>query len=162
MMKKYLLLLLLMVAGSAAVSAQCRKGPDPKMWKEIQEFKLKFLSQEMDLSKDQEQKFFDLYNEMSEKKKAIFDEMRTVQNSLDKNKNADDKDYEEASKKLDALRDKDVALNKEYDKKFEKILTKRQIYKMKAAEDKFRHKMQQMRYKGKRHKDASKSKPAKK
>lgn len=164
-MNKYLLLLLLLITGYAAGSAQCCKGPDPKMWKEIQDFKLKFLSQEMELSKEQEQKFFDLYKEMSMKKKALFDEMRSIQNSLDNNKNAGDKDYEEASKKLDALRDADAALNKEYDKKFEKILTKRQMYKMKTAEDKFRHKMQQMRYKGKRHKDIKEEKrinPAKK
>lgn len=163
-MKRYFTLVVLLMVCAVCVMAQRPGRPDPKMWKEIQDYKINFLSQEMDLQKDQEKKFKDLYTEMEGKKRAIFDEIRSIQESLDK-KDASEKEYEAATKKLDALHAKDAALNKEYDKKFKSFLSARQIYKMKAGEDKFRQRMQQMRYKGKHHKrgaeDSDKVRPAK-
>lgn len=150
-MRKYLALAVLLMACIFGATAQRVVRPDPKMWKEIQDYKINFLAQEMELQKDQEKRFKDLYTEMEGKKRAIFDEIRSIQESLDK-KDATEKEYEAATKKIDDLHAKDMALNKEYEKKFKSFLSARQIYKMKSGEDKFRQRMQQMRYKGKHHK----------
>ena len=158
-MRKYLLLLLgcFMCVGAAMAQHkhECRK-PNPKMWKEIQDFKLKFLAQEMELNKDQQTRFFELYTEMSEKKREIFDEIRNTERKLENEKDASDKDYEEASRKLTEAKEKDAALEREYDAKFATFLSTRQIYKMKSGEEKFRRKMSKMRYHGKHSKTAGK------
>ena len=152
MNKKIIVFLLVMLSCCIYSSAQKKCAPDPKMWKEIQDFKLEFMSQEMELDKEQQKKFYELYNEMWEKKKVIFNEIKTTENNLENRKEVGEKDYEEASAKIESLRHKDYTLTKEYDKKFEKFLTKRQMYKMRIAEDKFRRRMQQMKYKGRKHK----------
>lgn len=142
-----LILLGSMMFGAFAQGKCPGRRPDPKMWKEIQEYKMKFLAQEMDLPKDKQQKFFDLYSEMSEKKRKLFDDVKCCEMALEKDENASDKDYEDAFRKLTAAKEKDAALEKEYDKKFSKILTSRQIYKMKQGEEKFRRKMARMHHK---------------
>lgn len=164
MNKKIIILSLLILIGCMSMAAQKKCSPDPKMWKEIQAFKLEFMSQEMELDKEQQKKFSLLYNEMWEKKKIIFKEIKSIESNLDNCKDATDRDYEEASARIESLRQKDYNLNKEYEKKFEKFLTKRQMYKMRTAEDKFRHRMQQMKYKGKKHRIGKddRVKPAKK
>lgn len=144
-----LITLMLILAGSLVFGAFAQgkcpgRRPDPKMWKEIQEYKLKFLAQEMELAKDKQQKFFDLYSEMSEKKRRLYDEVKCCELALEDDENASDKEYEEAFRKLTAAKEKDAALEKEYDKKFSKILTARQIFKMKQGEEKFRRKMARM------------------
>lgn len=137
---------------AAGAGAQRVGRPDPKMWKEIQEYKLKFLAQEMELKKDQQQKFFDLYTEMSEKKKALFDGIRQAEEELKNKKDPTEKDYEEASRRITEAKEKDAKIEKEYDAKFSKFLTKQQIYQMKSGEEKFRLKMHKMRHNGRRHK----------
>lgn len=150
--RRQLMTLAVILVGSMAFGAFAQgkcpgRRPDPKMWKEIQEYKMKFLAQEMDLPKDKQQKFFDLYSEMSEKKRKLFDDVKCCEMALEKDENASDKDYEDAFRKLTAAKEKDAALEKEYDKKFSKILTSRQIYKMKQGEEKFRRKMARMHHK---------------
>lgn len=148
----FIIIALLTVVGIASAQNREKRGPNPKMWQEIQEFKMKFLAQEMELKKDQQQQFFDLYSEMSEKKRVVFDEMRRTQREIDKKEDATDKDYEEATAKINNLREKMSDIDKEYNAKFSKFLTQRQIYKMNEGEEKFREKMSKMHYGGKHRK----------
>lgn len=150
-MKRSLLLLICAIVGIGAACADkkpCDK-PSPKMWQEIQAFKIKFLSQEMDLRHDQRGRFTELYTELSEKKRENFDAVRKAEKEIENKKNATDADYADLSNKLDELRAKNIALEKEYDTKFSKFLTSKQLYQLRVAEDKFRRKMEEMRHKRK-------------
>lgn len=145
-MKKIILLLLACVLVSGSCFAQDNKKKSrQEMWKELQEFKLKFLAQEMELDESQTQKFFDLYNQMSEEKGKIFKETISLERKLRKNPEATDADYEAVSKAITTAKEKDAAIEKKYDQQFSKFLSPKQIYKMKGAEEKFRQQMQKMR-----------------
>lgn len=149
-MKKILLLLSLFAFTFGMACAQNKqKGgePNPKMMKEIQEYKIKFLAQEMELKDDQIPKFTELYEKMSEEKRANFMNMRKLEKSL--KSNSSEAEYKEVSDKISDCRLKDAQIDKEYDAKFATFLTQKQIYKMKAAEEKFRRKMHEMRHKKK-------------
>lgn len=63
---KYLILTLTLLFIPALCFA--RKGNDEK---QLMEYKLKFLAQEMDLKPDQQQRFVDLYTRMTAEKRAI-------------------------------------------------------------------------------------------
>lgn len=146
MIKKILLLLALLLMGGSAMYAQ--KKHDPKMFKEVQEYKVKFLAQEMELKEDQKARFAELYNEMSEAKMSNFREMRRLEKSL--KEDSSDAEYKQVSDKILECRMKDAQLEKEYDAKFATFLSQKQIYKMKAAEDKFRKKMHELHNKKKK------------
>lgn len=148
-MKKQLLLLILFISAAFFFQALAQPkrdpGPDPKMMKEITEYKMKFLAQEMDLKEDQKEKFVELYQKMSEERMQNFRRMRQLEDSL--KENASEEDYKKASEGIADLKLADARIEKEYDAKFAKFLSQKQIYKMKEAEEKFRRKMHDMRQK---------------
>lgn len=153
-MKKVLLFLvaLLCVGGMAFANPaescappDCR--PDPKKLKELLDYKIKFLAQEMELRDDQKQKFAALYEKMSEEKRANFESMRAAEMKL--KENASEAEYKRLSDMISDCRMRDVQIDKEYDAKFATFLSQKQIYKMKEAEDMFRRKMMEMHQKRK-------------
>jgi len=152
MIKKILLILILSVCGITAVSAQGHGGKDhKKMMKELQEFKLKFLAQEMELKEDQQTRFFELYNEMSVKRRDCMRDAWRLERKVKRSSDATEKDYQAAADAMNKAKAEDVAIEKEYDDKFSQFLSPKQIYKMKAAEQEFRKKMSEMRQKKGKH-----------
>lgn len=148
-MNRFFLIILLCFVAAVPSFAQKNKTDKETMRKELMEFKLKFLAQEMDLKEDQQQKFFDLYKQMSEERVKVFKETKALENKLKSNPDASDAEYEAVSKAITAAKEKDAAIEKKYDDKFAQFLTSKQIFKMKGAEEKFRQKMHEMRHKKK-------------
>ena len=146
-MKKLILLFILIVATAVSVSAHPdgNRRPDEKKLKEIREYKMKYLAQEMELKDDQKAKFVELYEKMSDEKRKNFESMRDMERRL--KKNATEAEYKELSTKISDCRIRDAQIDKEYDAKFAEFLTQKQIYKMKESEEKFRKKMMDMHHK---------------
>ncbi|MDE6532976.1 MAG: periplasmic heavy metal sensor [Muribaculaceae bacterium] len=152
MIKKVFLIIILSVCGVMAVSAQGKDGMDRKqMMKELQEFKMKFLAQEMELREDQQAKFFELYNEMSVKRRDCMRAAWRMERKVKKASDATEADYQAAAEAMNKAKSEDVAIEKSYDEKFSEFLSPKQIYKMKAAEQEFRNKMSEMRNKKAKH-----------
>lgn len=142
-----------MFTAICSMQAQCPDKPDPKMLREIQEYKMKFLAQEMEIKPDQKEKFVELYQKMSSERHSNFEKMRKLEASL--NENTSDADYKAATDAMADLRIKDAALEKKYDAEFAKFLTHKQIYQMKRGEEKFRRKMAGMHHKRKKANDGN-------
>lgn len=160
-MKKFFLLFAALLIAAITANAQCPKDkPDPKMLKEIQEYKIKFLAQEMELKADQMEQFAALYQKMSAEKHANFERMRSLEAKL--RSEPSEADYKAATEAMADIRVKDAELEKRYDDEFGKFLSSKQIYKMKEGEEKFRRKMMDMHHKRKQKKNKHpKSKGAK-
>lgn len=143
------LLSIILVAVAMCGSAQTKKhhGHSPEMRKEIMDFKVKFLAQEMELSEAQYSKFSELYRQMSEEKRKVFHNVKCLERKLKANKKATDADYEAASQSITDAKIKDAEIEKKYDEKFAAFLSKKQMFKLKEAEDKFRRKIMDMRRK---------------
>lgn len=147
-MKKITLLLLLVISVLTPAFAQNSRGKDrDEMRREIHEYKLKFLAQEMELREDQQKKFFDLYNQMTAERVKVFKETKALEKRLSDSANASEAEYEAVSKAITEAKQKDAEIEKRYDRQFAQFLTSKQIFKMKAAEEKFREKMREMRHK---------------
>lgn len=150
-MNKYLLFILITLVSFGNAFAQ--KDKDPKeMRRELMEFKLKYIAQEIDLKEDQQKKFFELYNQMTSERVKVFKETKALERKITSDGNASDADYEALSKAITSAREKDTAIEKKYDEKFAQFLSSKQIFKLKAAEEKFRKKMHEMRRKKKKNK----------
>lgn len=149
MIRKLLLFLFLILGMSASV---CAQGPGPdkkdrgKMMKEVREFKIKYIAQEIELQDNQKEQFVALYNEMSDKRDGVMREAFKLERKVKRDSNATEADYKAAADAMNKARTEDAAIEKEYDEKFAKFLTSKQIYKMKSAEEEFRRKMEEMRH----------------
>lgn len=149
-MRKFTFLLLMMLVALVPAYAQNRGKDRRAMRKEIHEFKLKFLAQEMDLREDQQKRFFELYNQMSEEKGKLFERTRALEKKLCDSSKASDAEYKAVSDAITATKEKDAEIEKKYDEKFSHFLSQKQIFKMKEAEGRFRDKMHEMRHKNKK------------
>lgn len=115
------------------------------MSKEVQEFKVKFLAQEIDLEDSKVKKFAEIYNRMQNERAKIFFEVRSLEKQLRAKKNATEDDYLKVNQAKTDARIKDAEVEKKYDKELSEILTKKQLFKLKEAEKTFRDKMHKMR-----------------
>lgn len=146
-MRKLTLLLLLVFAAVIPVCAQ-HKGKDREnMRKEIKEYKMKFLAQEMELKDEQQKKFFELYSQMSDERMKVMSERLKLEKKLANNKSATDEEYKEVMSSIASAKEKEAEIEKKYDEKFSQFLSQKQIFKMKAAEEKFNDRMREMHHK---------------
>lgn len=146
-MRKTMLLMALLVCVAIPVAAQHKCKDKEAMRREVREFKMKFLAQEMDLKEDQQKQFFEVYTQMSEEKTRTVSEARRLEKKLAASKDASEAEYEAVSKAITEAKEKDAEIEKRYDGKFAQFLTPKQIFRMKAAEEKFRDKIHEMRHK---------------
>lgn len=143
-MKKVYLLLLMILTLVPAYSQEKGKKSREEMHKEYREYKMKVLAQEMDLRDDQQKEFFDLYNKMSDERHKVHHEFRQIKKKMQDEKNMSEEDYAKLNTAEATAREKDSEIDKRYDAKFKKILTAKQIYKMKEVEEQFRNKIREM------------------
>lgn len=151
-MKKILLLLIMLVgiAGTAFAHPDGKGRPDPKKLKELRDYKIKYLAQEMELTDEQKPKFVELYEKMSDERMANFDKMRAAERKL--RNDPSDAEYKAQNDIISNCKVRDAQIIKEYDAKFEKFLSAKQLYKMKEAEETFRKRMRDMHHKRKQDK----------
>lgn len=139
------LLTVMLTAGFFPISAQGRSERRGGMHKEICEFRMKFIAQEMDLPAEKQKQFFDLYQQMSDEKRAVFDETIKLERKVRNDAAATDADYQALQNAMTTAKERDAAIEKKYDEKFAAFLSQKQIYLMKKAEMKFHEKMRAMR-----------------
>ena len=144
---KYLYTLLILLFLPLAVSAQKSRA---EMGREIQEFKLRFLAQEMELKPDQQAKFVEVYTRMSNEKRKAFEAAIALEKRVKQNKNATAEEFQQASDAMAKAKIAEGKIDQKYDAEFKKFLTPKQIYQMKEAEQQFRAKMKELRHKKKR------------
>ena len=141
-MKKtyFLFTLVLLFCVLPAVSyAQDSDVQTRKKWfQEVRNYKYDFFAKEMELTKEQQNAFFPEYEAME---KAIFmvnKEAREMESKITNSKDAvSDTEYEAAALALTKIKQKEGEIEMEYFTKFEKILSKKQLFLLKRAENKF-------------------------
>lgn len=155
MKRLYLFLTLLICGFSLMVAQKENQVKREKMFREVQEFKMKYLAQEMELNEMQKKKFFELYEEMSESKRECYKEAVVMERRLKEEKDASEEDYQNVRNAFNQANANWAETEKQYDEKFSEFLSQKQIYKMKEAESNFRAKMDEMKHnrKKERHRD---------
>lgn len=139
----FLLLIMAMTLGSYAKDHGGSKRE--KMFKEVQEFKMKYLAQEMNLTDDQKEKFFEVYSEMNKKREECFKEVRKLERKLRKENDLPESDYRQLTEARNKANIENAEIEREYDEKFSEFLSPKQIYLMKEGEKNFRQKIEEMR-----------------
>lgn len=151
-MRKLLLIIgaLLMMLPVLGQHQQNDKKSRKEMHREMREFKIKFLAQEMGLTPDQTTKFSELYKKMDIERKQLFHQCRNLEKKLKESGKVSNEEYEDALKCLSEARARDLEIEKRYDAEFSKFLSARQIFKLKSSEAEFRQRMFRMHNKRKK------------
>ena len=127
-MNKLILTLVLILTAVSAAFAGGGNEKRHKMMKEVKEFKMKFLAQEMELTDDQRDRFFSLYDAMMAEKHTAFKKVHEMEKKLKTNKDATEADYEAVARAITKSRAEDAEIDRKYDAEFSKFLSQKQIF----------------------------------
>lgn len=125
--------------GSLADACDPDNKTDRDKWfQEAREYKHRFLAREINLTKEQQKEFFELYDKMEDETMKLQKETRQMeQRVMALGDTATDLDYEKATDALYESKEKEAAIEKRYREAFKKILSPEQQFKLKGAERKF-------------------------
>ena len=130
------LIILLAIIFALPSFAQTPSNQENKR-KEMMEFKLKFLGDEIQLNDSQRKQFDEVYTQMEMERRSIFKKIKAAEKLINENKNATEADYDRATKEISNAKSQMDQIEKKYAAKFSQFLSKKQIYKLKEAENKF-------------------------
>lgn len=134
----FLLSLVALFANSLSIYARGQEDSDLVQFKkEFREYKHRFLSKQLELTKDQEMPFFDVYDRMEDETAKITNETRDFEKKLMEAEEVSDLEYDTATDALFELKIKEGEIEKSYLEKLRTILTKKQLFLLKSAERKF-------------------------
>lgn len=147
---KVLFLFLVLVAAVPVMADKKQDGKkNAEMMKELQDFKIKYLIQEAEITKEQQPEFIKLYTEMSNAKLSLIKAAHDRHKVLKDKESPTDEEYNSVSEEMAGARSAEGAVDMKYYREFKKLLSPKQLYKLKDAEMKFNRKMMKMRDKKK-------------
>ncbi|MDE6458947.1 MAG: hypothetical protein K2L31_10195 [Muribaculum sp.] len=145
MKRKNILLLLIaaIIFAMPGYATDNKKNIDRKEWfKELRQYKHNFLTKELDLTKEQEAKFFPMYDEMDDAMFKVNREARAMEKKITKSsEKVSDLEYEKAAEAMYEVKGKEAAIEKQYFTKFKTVLTPKQLFELKQAERRFTDKL---------------------
>jgi len=135
---KYLILLVvLLFASNLSFSQDCPRYAENR--KKIEAEKVAFITNKLDLSVEEAQKFWPVYNEYQKKRKDIFIEKRKIHKNLTTNIDTlSDEEIISALNKINKIKLKEVQLEKDYTDKYLKVLPPKKIIILHKTEMEFK------------------------
>ncbi len=131
MIRYWLVGLFLMAA--ATVSAQ---RPSSEEWKQIQDARVGMITNRLNLTAEQSEKFWPLYNEFNEKRRVIRRNQRKIINEKREGGMTDQSALANL-KEVQDLKQKEVDLENEYQSRFLKVISPSQLSELYKAEKSF-------------------------
>ena len=135
-----IMLTLLLASAVTNVSAQKRQGgsqADRQKWEaEMTQYKHDRLTKELGLNDEQSTRFFALYDAMDRERRAVFFNDSRMRKEMKRKPNPTDKDYIEATNVSLSVGASVNRIETKYYKEIGKILTPKQVYQLRLAEQK--------------------------
>ncbi len=104
---------------------------------QIREYKHDFLAKELKLSKEQQNAFFPVYDEMEDRIIALGNETRELEQSIASDEAIPDIQVEAAAEAVYSQKLKEAQIENEYFSRFKELLTPRQLISLRNTEKKF-------------------------
>ena len=122
------------------IAAHAQRGEGNKgRWEKYQSEKIAFLTSNLELSPEEAQKFWPVYNQMDKERWAAQKMRREMEHELRKTEETlSDKQAIELTKKFAGSMQKEANLHVDYNEKFLEILPPKKVLKLYKAENEFR------------------------
>ena len=142
-MKGLLTILLALSIGSGAWA----QNPDPRQNQEamekIQAARIGYITERLNLTPEQAQRFWPIYNEFSNKRRELRTPLNDARRGLDP-KNLTEEQSQRIMEISLEIRQAEINLEKDYAQRLRDVVTAQQILALRRAEDEFGKKLRQM------------------
>lgn len=141
-MKHFISVVFAFLLASAALSAVAQPKPfseaDRQRFRaEMRNYKHEFLTKELSLTREQQQDFFALYDEMDDAVDRVAAETRELERKVAENPSASDVEIEAAARAAYSQKYTEGEVEQSYFERFRQVLKPKQLLKLRAAERKF-------------------------
>jgi Spy/CpxP family protein refolding chaperone len=154
MIRKHLIIALISLSAAfCSLNAQAQRLSDDELQKaltEMRNFKHSVFTKELQLSKDQQQKFFDVYDAMDRELMVIGNEVRDLERKTIADEKATDTECAATARAQFEQKKRESEVELKYFDRLADVLTPRQLVKLKSAERKIA--MQLANYHGRQQK----------
>jgi len=107
---------------------------------QVQVERIAYFTEKIGLTAEEAQLFWPIYNEMDNKRTALFEERAAIiQKFINESAKMNDRQLDEHLNRLVAIQQQEMALPGEYDPKFRKVLSARKVMNLYVAEMGFRN-----------------------
>lgn len=143
-MKTAKIILTLIVCCMSAFTATAQKEDHAAWLKEVDKYKHEYMAKELNLAKDQQTRFFQVYDAMSKELRDISRQTRKMMKDVAaKGEKATDLELEKAAQASFELKGKEAAIEMKYYPRLKEVLTPQQLFKLKKVERHFTREMVQ-------------------
>jgi hypothetical protein len=137
MKKSVVFLTLLFLPG--IFSAFSQREPDTDNKESLKAQKAAFITEKLELTVEESQTFWPLYNEYEDKMDKIIQKKKDCMKKCKGNSSLTEKDYENLSDELVKYEVEEASLRKEYHEKFKKVISASKLFRLYRAENEFKH-----------------------
>jgi len=138
-MSKFVFIILLLICGNHAF-AQDETEPiqrDPKAMEKIQALRTAYISEKLNLTPEQAEKFWPVYHEFTQERTKLRQEFKNAQRNIDPN-NPDPKAEQDLVNLGLDIKQKELNLEKDYSGRLLKVINAQQVMSLRKAEQGFR------------------------
>lgn len=140
---KILVVCLMFFCSSAATAQAPHRAEARQEWmKKLKALKHDFLIKELDLKEEQQREFFEVYDAKETERMAAEQRVRHAERKIRKKEGeVTDAEYDRAIAEQYKLNAEIAQIEGKYEPKFRKVLTRRQLFKLRGAEHAFQRKI---------------------
>ncbi len=141
-MKHFISVVFAILLAATAVTAVAQPRPfseaDRQRFRaEMRNYKHEFLAKELSLTREQQQEFFALYDEMDDAVDRVANDTRELERKVADNPSASDVEIEAAARAAYSQKYTEGEIEQSYFEKFRQVLKPKQLLQLRAAERKF-------------------------
>jgi len=137
-LKKGGIILILLAAFSLVQLKAQNPALNPNMEK-LNAYKIAFFTRRLNLTSQEAEKFWPVYNEFQDKRNSILQERLSLNRNINQNElNMSDKEMIEAGDNYISLQVREASLAQEYHKKFREILSPKKVLRLYQAENQYK------------------------
>ena len=141
-MKSIITFILAMCLATGSAMAQNNERPQRTEWgHKMLELKHEMIQKELDMTPSQKEQFMPLYEAMGKEIYVVNREVRELERKVSAKSDATDDEYSQAAEAMSNIKAKESEIESKYFEKFSKILSKKQMFLLKRAENKFTREM---------------------
>lgn len=120
-----------------AAVAQDRTVDRSQWMNELRQYKRTYFTKELELTREQQTKFFPLYEEMEQQTAQIDEDVRLMERRIAEAPDATDLEYEKATEAIYDGKVRQAEIEKSYIEKFKDVLSRRQLFRLNSVERQF-------------------------
>lgn len=141
---KFLAVVTLVLLATGSSFAQQKDKLSPEQREKIEQLKKDFITKELELTEEQEKKFWPIYDNMSADIRKVKKSEKEAMKDLKTNfESLSDKDVESKMATIFAAQEKEIAIKREYNQKFSALIGAKKAAKLLSLEQRFKRELLQ-------------------